>query len=33
MDSYLALGNELSEETPDDKARDFIHGSQSWVLW
>ena len=33
VDSYLALRNELSEETPDDKARDFIHRSQSWVLW
>ena len=33
VDSYLALGNELSEETLDDKARDFIRGSQSRVLW
>lgn len=32
VDSYLALGNELSEETPDDKARGFIRGSQSRVL-
>ena len=32
VDSYLALGNELSKETPDDKARGFIRGSQSRVL-